>query len=83
MKSFLVIVLAPGDIFETTTDITSTYPLFGGAVVKVSVVPVIEYVSFSWYTPAINTLVNNVENGVTDKVKATVVPSPTKSSLAI
>ena len=45
--------------------------------------PVIEYVSFSWYTPAINTLVNNTDKGSTDKVKETVVPSPTKSSLAI
>ena len=53
---------------------------FGGAVLKVRVVPFKEYVSLCWYTPSIYTCVLFSLSILLAKVKAVVLPLPVKPS---
>ena len=61
-------------------DITSMSLVFGGAVLKVRVVPFKEYVSLCWYTPSIYTCVLFSLSILFAKVKAVVLPLPEKPS---
>ena len=61
-------------------DITSMSVVFGGAVLKVRVVPLKENVSLCWYTPSIYTCVLFSLSILLANVKAVVLPLPVKPS---
>jgi hypothetical protein len=64
---------------------TSTTALFGGAAVKLSVLPLIVYAPEppmdACFTPSTNTTIEVTDAGVLDSVKAVVTLSPVKISV--